>query len=64
MHVGDLVDPPLTQREMQDIAYAAKMAFAKTMRARRRKSRTRGQGNAAAPEREPSGEGEEKGESK
>lgn len=36
MHVGDLANPLLTKREMQDIAYGAKMAFAKVMRARKK----------------------------
>ena len=34
MHVGDLLEPPLTHQEMQAIAYAAKMAFGKVCRAR------------------------------
>ena len=41
MRVGDLVDPPLTGREMQDIAYAAKMEFAKVMRKRKKLARVR-----------------------
>ena len=36
MHVGDLINPPLTKAEMQDIAHGAKMAFAKVMRARKK----------------------------
>lgn len=36
MHVGELIEPPLTRREMQDIAYAAKMALGKIMRARKK----------------------------
>ena len=40
MHVGDVIYPPLTSKEMQDIAFAAKMAFAKVCRDRKgRKSK-------------------------
>jgi len=35
MHVGDLLEPPLTREEMQDIAFAAKMGFAKVCRNRK-----------------------------
>ncbi len=35
MHVGDLPDPPLTRREMQDIAFRTKMAFSFAMQARK-----------------------------
>jgi hypothetical protein len=37
MHVGDLLDPPLTSQEMQEIAFATKMAFAKVCRNRKKK---------------------------
>ncbi len=39
MHVGDLLDPPPTKREMQDIAFAAKMAFARVCQARKKEAR-------------------------
>lgn len=37
MHVGDLLNPPLTSQEMQEIAFAPKMAFAKVCRNRKKK---------------------------
>lgn len=33
-HIGDAIYPPLSNREMQDIVYAAKMAYAKVVRER------------------------------
>lgn len=35
MHVGDILDPPLTHDEMQHIAFAAKMEFARQIRKRK-----------------------------
>lgn len=34
MHIGDLLNPPLTPKEMQSIAFAAKMEFARLCRQR------------------------------
>ena len=34
-HIGDEIDPPLSNDEMQHITYAAKMAFAKAMKDRK-----------------------------
>lgn len=39
LEAGNELNPPLTPLEMQHIAFAAKMAFVRVVRARREKSR-------------------------
>lgn len=38
IHVGDLLEPPLTAREMQFISFAAKMEFARVCKRRKRRT--------------------------